>query len=69
LAGAELRKGLGIAPDRVVALMIAQDFARKGWRSDQKHLPATIRASLLVAGKQRRLPMNGSPGATASPIA
>lgn len=31
-AGRELRRELGIAPARVVALMIAQDFARKGLR-------------------------------------
>lgn len=53
-AGVELRQRLGIAPDRVVALMIAQDFARKGLR---QAILATARVrtpslTLLVVGKE-----------------
>lgn len=52
-AGAKWRERFGIAPDRVVALMIAQDFARKGlheaiaaWR--EVNDPRLV---LLVVGK------------------
>jgi len=55
-AGAELRKYLHIAPGKVVALMIAQDFARKGLR---EAILATAklrdrRLMLLVVGRERR---------------
>ena len=53
-AGIELRKKLGIALDKVVALMIAQDFARKGLReailaTAQSRDPKLV---LVVVGKE-----------------
>jgi UDP-glucose:(heptosyl)LPS alpha-1,3-glucosyltransferase len=53
-AGVELRQRLAIAPDRVVALMIAQDFQRKGLTEAIVAL-AHVKDSklvLLVVGKQ-----------------
>ena len=53
-AGRELRQRLGIPPDRVVGLTIAQDFARKGLREAILALAQATdpRLVLLVAGKQ-----------------
>ena len=53
-AGQELRQRLGIAPDRVVGLMIAQDFLRKGLRQAILALAGANdpRLTLLVVGKQ-----------------
>ncbi|HWE04149.1 MAG TPA: glycosyltransferase family 4 protein [Tepidisphaeraceae bacterium] len=52
--GIELRGSLAIAPDRVVALMIAQDFSRKGLAEAIVALShmADPRLILLVVGKQ-----------------
>ena len=53
-AGTEVRTRLGIGTDRVVALMIAQDFARKGLNEAIEALALANDASLvlLVVGKQ-----------------
>lgn len=53
-AGQEVRARFGIAPDRIVALMLAQDYQRKGLR---EAILATARVPdrrlvLLVGGKQ-----------------
>lgn len=53
-AGAEVRGRFGIQPDRVVGLMIAQDFARKGLREAilaASRVPDP-RLVLLVVGKE-----------------
>lgn len=54
-AGAGLRQRLGIPADRVVALMIAQDFARKGLReailATQTLAPNGHAMTLLVVGR------------------
>jgi UDP-glucose:(heptosyl)LPS alpha-1,3-glucosyltransferase len=53
-AGAEVRGRWGIGPDRVVGLMIAQDFARKGLREvilAGSKVPDP-RLTLLVVGKE-----------------
>lgn len=57
-AGQELRSSLGIAPDRVVGLMLAQDFARKGLREaiEALRIADDGRLLLLVAGKQDAKP-------------
>jgi UDP-glucose:(heptosyl)LPS alpha-1,3-glucosyltransferase len=53
-AGADIRLKAGIASDRIVALMIAQDFQRKGLREAIAALAATNdpRLVLVVVGKQ-----------------
>jgi UDP-glucose:(heptosyl)LPS alpha-1,3-glucosyltransferase len=53
-AGRELRQRLGIREDAVVALIIAQDFARKGLREAILATAAIAdpRLALLVVGKQ-----------------
>jgi UDP-glucose:(heptosyl)LPS alpha-1,3-glucosyltransferase len=53
-AGQDVRRQFKIASDKVVALMIAQDFARKGLREAVKATAklADPRLILLVAGKQ-----------------
>jgi UDP-glucose:(heptosyl)LPS alpha-1,3-glucosyltransferase len=53
-AGVEIRERFQIPPDRIVALMIAQDFARKGLREAIRALArvADPRLTLLVVGKQ-----------------
>jgi UDP-glucose:(heptosyl)LPS alpha-1,3-glucosyltransferase len=52
-AGRQARDRLGIAPDKVVALIVAQDFARKGLREaiEAWRLAADPRLVLLVVGK------------------
>jgi UDP-glucose:(heptosyl)LPS alpha-1,3-glucosyltransferase len=52
-AGAEIRSKFGIAADRIVALMVAQDFARKGLREAIAGLAgaADRRLMLMVVGK------------------
>jgi UDP-glucose:(heptosyl)LPS alpha-1,3-glucosyltransferase len=52
-AGRELRRRMGIADDRVVALMIAQDFARKGLREAILALRelADVPVTLVVVGR------------------
>jgi UDP-glucose:(heptosyl)LPS alpha-1,3-glucosyltransferase len=52
-AGAPLRARLGIAPGAVVALMLAQDFARKGLETAIRAIAAVNDANLilLVAGR------------------
>lgn len=57
-AGREVRRRLGLADDRIVGLMIAQDFERKGLR---EALAATAvvdepRFALVVVGKQDPAP-------------
>jgi UDP-glucose:(heptosyl)LPS alpha-1,3-glucosyltransferase len=52
-AGKEIRQQYGIAADRVLALMIAQDYQRKGLAEAIEALPADdCRIVLLVIGKQ-----------------
>ena len=52
-AGADVRRRFGIAPDRVVALMIAQDFQRKGLAEAVEAMPRNdARLQLLVVGKE-----------------
>ncbi|HXE52876.1 MAG TPA: glycosyltransferase family 4 protein [Tepidisphaeraceae bacterium] len=53
-AGAQVRGQFSIGPDKVVALMIAQDFARKGLRQSIEALAQVDdpRLVLLVFGKQ-----------------
>jgi len=53
-AGGEVRERFHIPPDRIVALMIAQDFARKGLREAILALARIpdARLTLLVVGKQ-----------------
>jgi UDP-glucose:(heptosyl)LPS alpha-1,3-glucosyltransferase len=53
-AGPDVRERFGLAADRVVALMMAQDFARKGLREAILALAAANdpRLTLLVVGKQ-----------------
>jgi UDP-glucose:(heptosyl)LPS alpha-1,3-glucosyltransferase len=52
-AGKEIRRRYGIADDRVLALMIAQDYQRKGLAEAIEALPADdARITLLVIGKQ-----------------
>ena len=53
-AGQEVRARFGIGPDRIVALMIAQDFVRKGLREAIRAAAQVndSRLLLLVAGKQ-----------------
>jgi UDP-glucose:(heptosyl)LPS alpha-1,3-glucosyltransferase len=53
-ARTELRKELRIAPDKIVALMIAQDFARKGLREAILALAQLNdpRLTLVVVGKE-----------------
>jgi UDP-glucose:(heptosyl)LPS alpha-1,3-glucosyltransferase len=52
-AGVELRKKLGISPQQIVGLMLAQDFQRKGLKEAMLALArvADQRLILLVAGK------------------
>lgn len=53
-AGAEVRKRLGIAADRIVALIIAQDFARKGLSPAIAALVGSDpRLMLLVVGQEK----------------
>jgi UDP-glucose:(heptosyl)LPS alpha-1,3-glucosyltransferase len=54
-AGAGVRRRLGIGPDRVVALMVAQDFERKGLREAILALPRVRPEppTLLVVGRGR----------------
>lgn len=57
-AGIELRKKLGIDPDRVIGLIIAQDFARKGLASAIEALArvSDTRLMLMVVGKEDPAP-------------
>lgn len=50
-AGAELRHKLSIPADRVVALILAQDFERKGLREAIEAVAAVVGVTLLVVGK------------------
>lgn len=52
-AGSEVRQRLGIAPDKLVALIVAQDFRRKGLRPAIEALAQVQdpRLMLLVVGK------------------
>ncbi len=52
-AGKELRRRLGISSDRIVALMLAQDFARKGLKETIEALAKVEdqRLMLLVGGR------------------
>jgi UDP-glucose:(heptosyl)LPS alpha-1,3-glucosyltransferase len=53
-AGAAVRKALGVSADRVMALMIAQDFQRKGLAEAIMALAAADeRITLVVVGKQK----------------
>ena len=51
-AGSELRQRLGLAAADVVALLIAQDFERKGLGQTLEALPDDPRLKLVVVGKQ-----------------
>jgi UDP-glucose:(heptosyl)LPS alpha-1,3-glucosyltransferase len=64
-AGAELRKKLGISPQQIVGLMLAQDFQRKGLKEAIGALArvADQRLILLVAGKDDPSPYRKLPGA------
>ena len=55
-ARAQTRQRLGIAPDRVVALIIAQDFQRKGLAEAIAAMPRDARLILVVVGKQDPAP-------------
>jgi UDP-glucose:(heptosyl)LPS alpha-1,3-glucosyltransferase len=68
-AGEELRARLGIAPENIVALMIANDFERKGLREAIEAVGkvADPRLRLIVVGKQnprlyRRIAETSAPG-------
>lgn len=67
-AGEELRARLSIGPDDVVALMIANDFERKGLRQAIEAIgkAADPRLRLIVAGKQNPRPYRAMAAALAS---